>query len=664
MYPIKELEVVEETKHLVPNLAILAKALFGENSYLIPKAPHQSDWATQDIKIGDGLLWLPWKRQLWLIEIEWKEGSNFFHQSRAFAEGKVDEEKLFNQLHRKLKEFKDVLIKSASDLREGIILENIVKQTFKNHVLNGYLRPHGWIILGHGKDNRDKLQKDYEKELKARFNDKHYILSMARMFVGKISSYILLEQFCSKGCEGLIQVEKSVLIPAITISVGDNLKSLQKLDVEKTVTSFQNSKSSTLISKSAIKGRSGEIWNTLAQLNPSLSPENVRLRIQIDEKNYHDFEPNWSHSGYELMVFGKDGIHQQPSRAAREIFGNLIPKNVSNIARKFGVFIDISHTPPKEIVYYKDIEKVTSNQMLTTTETNIKDLTLNNSENKITYFDNMDTYKQKRVQEYIINRKELWKKFLEKKEMSIAEFRVLSDFKTTFIAGFSRFLTENKIAIRIGDDFKLCEAVIPHIKDLLEKDISIVKTSEDYFESLDPYKQRKIEENILNRKTLWEIFLQRRKMTISEFHEFSDFIPKTSVAAFIRFLNNSGIAIQKGDDFVISENAISPIKSLLAGEQFSTQESENYFMSMDTYKQRRIVENILNRKELWKVFIEKKKMTVSEFKKLSDFKPKAIAGFLNFLANNGIAHRFADTFTLSEDVIEPIKNLIEKGRIF
>ena len=55
---MKELEVVEETKHLVPNLAILANALFGENSYLIPKAPHQTDWATQDIEIGDGLLWL------------------------------------------------------------------------------------------------------------------------------------------------------------------------------------------------------------------------------------------------------------------------------------------------------------------------------------------------------------------------------------------------------------------------------------------------------------------------------------------------------------------------------------------------------------------------------------------------------------------------------
>ncbi len=58
MYSMKKFEAIEETKHLVPNLAILTKALFEENSYLIPKVLPQSDWATQDMKIRDGLLWL------------------------------------------------------------------------------------------------------------------------------------------------------------------------------------------------------------------------------------------------------------------------------------------------------------------------------------------------------------------------------------------------------------------------------------------------------------------------------------------------------------------------------------------------------------------------------------------------------------------------------
>jgi len=55
---MKELEVVKETKLLVPILSILSKALFEENSYLISKALHQSYWATQESKIRDGLLWL------------------------------------------------------------------------------------------------------------------------------------------------------------------------------------------------------------------------------------------------------------------------------------------------------------------------------------------------------------------------------------------------------------------------------------------------------------------------------------------------------------------------------------------------------------------------------------------------------------------------------
>lgn len=56
MYSMKGLEVVEETRQLVPILSILAKVLFGDNSFFIPEAPYHSDWATKDIKIGDGLL--------------------------------------------------------------------------------------------------------------------------------------------------------------------------------------------------------------------------------------------------------------------------------------------------------------------------------------------------------------------------------------------------------------------------------------------------------------------------------------------------------------------------------------------------------------------------------------------------------------------------------
>lgn len=225
------MKVVEETKYLVPNLPILAKALFGDNAYLIPKAPYQSDWATQDLKIGDGLLWLPWKCQLWLIEIEWKEGSNFFYQSRAFAEGKIDEEKLYNQLKNILKNYYNLLNKSMHGIREGFIIEQIVNQTLNDHIFSGYLRPHGWVILGHGKDNREKLRQDYEKEPKARFREgKHYILSLARLFCGKISNHIILEQFCSKGCQELISVAPSILFPVISKSPPEEIVEYSEIE--------------------------------------------------------------------------------------------------------------------------------------------------------------------------------------------------------------------------------------------------------------------------------------------------------------------------------------------------------------------------------------------------------------------------------------------------
>jgi len=49
--------------------SILAKALFGENSYLILKALHHSDWAAQDFKIGNGFLWLFDSKQDALLKI-------------------------------------------------------------------------------------------------------------------------------------------------------------------------------------------------------------------------------------------------------------------------------------------------------------------------------------------------------------------------------------------------------------------------------------------------------------------------------------------------------------------------------------------------------------------------------------------------------------------
>jgi len=90
MFKLVELPIVKEEEHLVPNLPMLVKGVFGNTAIFLDWKKSQYDWITGERKHPDGLVWLPWRAQLWLIEVEWKEGSNFFNQARAFANGKID----------------------------------------------------------------------------------------------------------------------------------------------------------------------------------------------------------------------------------------------------------------------------------------------------------------------------------------------------------------------------------------------------------------------------------------------------------------------------------------------------------------------------------------------------------------------------------------------
>lgn len=157
-----------------------------------------------------------WRSQLWLIEVEWKEGSNFFEQSRAFARGKINSEKLFQELRICLKEYENVLNEINPGYKEGHIVENIIKKTIKNHINNDYLTPHGWVILGHDGNNIEKLRNDYERELQARFTNQQYILSMTRMFQNDLSTYLLLEQYSSPRCREFISIDTSILVKAVS----------------------------------------------------------------------------------------------------------------------------------------------------------------------------------------------------------------------------------------------------------------------------------------------------------------------------------------------------------------------------------------------------------------------------------------------------------------
>ena len=54
-------------------------------------------------------------------------------------------------------------------------------------------------------------------------------------------------------------------------------------------------------------------------------------------------------------------------------------------------------------------------------------------------------------------------------------------------------------------------------------------------------------------------------------------------------------------------------------------------------------------------------MTSDEFKKYSEFKPKAIAGFIRYITSNKIAIRSGNTFTISDDVILSIRKIFNEG---
>jgi hypothetical protein len=86
--------------------------------------------------------------------------------------------------------------------------------------------------------------------------------------------------------------------------------------------------------------------------------------------------------------------------------------------------------------------------------------------------------------------------------------------------------------------------------------------------------------------------------------------------------------------------------------------AQEFFAERSAHTQEKIHNNILNRRPLWEFFLKEGEMTVDQFKDFSHFKPKAIAGFIQFLTRNGLATRDKDVFRLNEGVIPQIKKLL------
>ena len=469
MEKLVEVNRVEETRHIVPNLARLTAAFFGMDSYFLDWHKSHIHWATQKSKHPDGLVWCPWKRELWLVEAEWKEGSNFFDQCGSFASGRVNRATLSDALRDCLKPFQDV-VNSASATHThnlGYVLDKIVEETLDRHFKGDELQPHMWVVLGHDGDNIEKLRADYERVLQAWFRERQkYILTMVRMFQSECTTFLLLEQHCpSNG-----SVDRAILLPAVSQAV------VTPMCVEATtheITNVSKSPASVLDAAPipfAAKGKAAELLDYIRRREPNLEPSMLRLRIYANKDQYYDFPVSWNCPGKVLMVEYK-GYRFLPAHAAKKAMPHFSASNTRSVPYSFGRFVDISVKPAKMIATYKSfVHKRPCYESETDSIHGIDDIGLANGcvhGQSQSYFYNMTPKKTSNVKKYILRQQNLWKAFLEKKELSRAEVMKLLVGSST--RDISRFMTMNRLVTEFADIFTLNDAVVPDIKSLLAK---------------------------------------------------------------------------------------------------------------------------------------------------------------------------------------------------
>jgi predicted type IV restriction endonuclease len=214
------------------------------------------------------------------------------------------------------------------------------------------------------------------------------------------------------------------------------------------------------------KGRAARLLLYLQKIRPRLRPENVGLLIEIDKKHSNVFRIDWHHTGKELMVFSKEGIHRKPANAIKETFGEKVAAKYSNIARKMGTFVDISKSPPELIARFGDFEGYIARERQYGAAASIKPVK-QYKKNAKDFFSQRTSGAREKIRKNILNRRSLWNFFLQNGQMHKSLFKEHSEFKPKAISGFMQFLTRNGLATRDGDIFILNQAVIPQIKKIL-----------------------------------------------------------------------------------------------------------------------------------------------------------------------------------------------------
>jgi len=109
-----------------------------------------------------------------------------------------------------------------------------------------------------------------------------------------------------------------------------------------------------------------------------------------------------------------------------------------------------------------------------------KDLTVEIKKRMERLFKYPGKKEKERIDHHIFGKKELWVEFIQRKEMSSADFKDFAEFKKKATGAFSAFLTANGLATNVGYDdirraaiWRINEEIIPEIEKILN-----IKTSE------------------------------------------------------------------------------------------------------------------------------------------------------------------------------------------
>lgn len=431
MLPLREIPTVKETEHLEPQIQQIAEAVFGREALYVDWRGRQDDQGSLRSKVADGILWLPKKADLWLIELEWKLGSNYLDQVKTFSKAKVGKKRLQRELAEELEKNAETIGIHPS------AVEYCVQLTMEKWFTGSVLEPNMWVVLGHDGDNISELLQEYQRATGGFFRDREYLVTMVRWFSDDVTECVLLDNHWST------KPHDACVVPLCPLG----------RELPKTAETPVRTDSTCVPEQSPKVHKAKEVWAWFEENYPGLKQENLWLRLQPGFDCFHDFEIAWKKEGYFLWVLiGKTRL--KPTTALKRVFPDRdIP---TSVAQKWGKYIDVSEDPARVLASCNEVDRILRQPE------EPYDRDSRERQPCSEFFRDDTTYTD------IKSRRRLWEAFLEKRVLSTKDL-----VKLTGIAGKGRSasldhkLTRYSIIEREGDEFRLTDEALPYVEKML-----------------------------------------------------------------------------------------------------------------------------------------------------------------------------------------------------